>query len=120
MLDQVEVTICEEEVPTVILRPMQNIFEPLAVSLLTQFKQLMKQNYKNVILDLSRVEAISAAGLGMLRYMLSEISERNVRMPLACQSEKVLRLLKISGLLEEVKLAKTTEEALQQLHQGGR
>lgn len=112
MLQEVEIETIEGLPQAALLKTEGDLFEAASLGLLSSFKQLIKQNRTTLILDLSQVESISAAGLGALNYMRLELAERGGQMPLVSKSERVYKLLRHSGLDAGLKVLSSREEAI--------
>lgn len=71
---------------------------PDATSLNTQIHELLAAQKKNIVLDLGRVEFMNSSGLGMLIGGASTLKNAGGRLALACASEKILSLIKVTKL----------------------
>lgn len=66
----------------------------------------------NVVVDLDRVEYVDSLGLGVLIGGLKRARSHDARFVLACSSERLLRLLDLTGLDEVFELADSVEAVL--------
>jgi anti-sigma B factor antagonist len=66
---------------------------------------------KKIIIDCSRLNYISSAGLGVFMSHLQDFENHHISMVLYNLSEKVKNVFQILGLDELIKIVKTKEEA---------
>lgn len=71
---------------------------PDATSLNSQIHELLGARKKNLILDLGGVKFMNSSGLGMLIGGASALKNAGGRLVLACASEKILSLIKVTKL----------------------
>lgn len=71
---------------------------PDATSLNSQIHELLAAHRKNIVLDLGGVEFMNSSGLGMLIGGASALKNAGGRLVLACASEKILSLIKVTKL----------------------
>ena len=71
----------------------------------------LDKGYKKFILDLSRVDWMNSAGLGVLISALTTIRNRDGRMRLIA-TEKITMLLTITKLITVIEIASSVEEAI--------
>ncbi len=69
-------------------------------------------NQPLLLIDLTHLNYISSAGLGVFMSYIEEFKQRNKKMILFGLNEKVNRVFEILGLHELLKIAATKEEAL--------
>ena len=66
---------------------------------------------KKIIIDCSRLNYISSAGLGVFMSYLQDFENNHISMVLYNLSEKVKNVFQILGLDELIKIVKTKDEA---------
>ena len=71
---------------------------PDATSLNSRLHDLMSAGKKHVVLDLGGVDIMNSSGLGMLIGSASTLKNAGGSLKLACASEKILALIKITKL----------------------
>lgn len=71
---------------------------PDATSLNSKLHELMSAGKKLVVLDLAGVDIMNSSGLGMLIGSASTLKNAGGSLKLACASEKILALIKITKL----------------------
>ena len=72
---------------------------------------------KNIVVDLTELNYISSAGLGVFISYLTEAQAKNIKIILFGLSEKVKQVFEILGLLELLIVKETKEEALMNLNE---
>lgn len=77
-----------------------------------KLKDLIQQNRKKVVLDLSKVEWINSRGLGMLISGLTTMRHNDGQLKLAVVAEKVKSLLTLTRLITAFEDYETVEEAI--------
>lgn len=73
---------------------------------------LMRKEITGVIFDLNELAFMDSSGIGLLMGRYRLIKNRAGRAAIICQNEKVIKLLKMSGILEIFALYETRSEAL--------
>jgi anti-sigma B factor antagonist len=68
---------------------------------------------ERILIDLTGLEYISSAGLGVFISRLDEIKEKNVQMVLFGLSESVMSVFKILGLEKLLVIVDTKEQAIE-------
>ncbi len=76
------------------------------------FKEAMDNKEKNIVVDLSSLEYISSAGLGVFISHLDEFENEKVKMALFGINESVREVFSILGLEKLLKITATEEEAV--------
>lgn len=77
-----------------------------------KLRDLIQQNRKKVILDLSKVEWINSRGLGILISGLTTMRKNDGELKLAAVAEKVKSLLTLTRLITAFEDYDTVEEAV--------
>ena len=71
---------------------------------------LMRKEITGVIFDLSELEFMDSSGIGLLMGRYRLIRNRAGRAALICKNEKIIKLLKMSGILQIFSLYETRTE----------
>ncbi len=66
---------------------------------------------KKILIDCSRLDYISSAGLGVFMSYIHDMEEKNIRMILFGMSNKVKNVFQILGLDQLLKIVESREEA---------
>jgi anti-sigma B factor antagonist len=77
-----------------------------------KLQDLIKQNRKKVLLDLSKVDWINSRGLGILISGLTTMRHHDGELKLAAVAEKVKSLLTLTRLITAFESYDTVEEAI--------
>ncbi len=77
-----------------------------------KLQELIKQNRKKVVIDLSKVDWINSRGLGMLISGLTTMRHNEGVLKLAVVAEKVRSLLTLTRLITAFEVYDTVEEAV--------
>ena len=77
-----------------------------------KLQDLIKQNRKKVVLDLSKVDWINSRGLGILISGLTTMRNNDGKLKLAAVAEKVKSLLTLTRLITAFEDYDTVEEAV--------
>jgi anti-sigma B factor antagonist len=77
-----------------------------------KLQDLIQQNKKKVVIDLSGVEWINSRGLGILISGLTTMRNNDGELKLGCVAEKVKSLLAITRLITAFESYDTVEEAV--------
>ncbi|MGL1889180.1 MAG: STAS domain-containing protein [Reichenbachiella sp.] len=70
---------------------------------------------KNIIVDLSKLEYISSAGLGVFMSIIQRLENEHIGFVLYGMKEKVMEVFEILGLNQLLSIENTKEEALQSI-----
>lgn len=89
---------------------------PDANELHSKLRDLLAQDKKNIVLDLSKVEYMNSSGLGMLTSALSTVKNAGGTMVLAHPAERIKSLLAITKLNVVFKTYDTLDEAVASLN----
>jgi anti-sigma B factor antagonist len=73
--------------------------------------EAITKHEKKIIIDCSRLNYISSAGLGVFMSYLQDFENNHISMVLYNLSEKVKNVFQILGLDELIKIVKTKDEA---------
>lgn len=73
---------------------------------------LVKQNYKTIILDLQKVKIINSSGIGMLVSGLTTLKKNNASLILIKMPDKIQSLLKMTHLDQVFTTYSNLDEAL--------
>ncbi|MCG8475575.1 MAG: STAS domain-containing protein [Cytophagales bacterium] len=76
----------------------------------------LKKNYRNVLVDLSKLDYISSAGLGVFMSYIQEFKQKQIYFALFGLSEKVSNVFQILGLDQLIPVFPTLEQAKNQVH----
>lgn len=74
--------------------------------------QLIQDQQYNCLLDLSDLDYISSAGLGVLMQMLRQVRENNGDLKIINMSEKIERVFNLLGFSRLMRVYESEEEAL--------
>ena len=66
---------------------------------------------KKILIDCSKLDYISSAGLGVFMSYINDMEERHIKMILFGMSNKVKNVFQILGLDQLLKIVETSEEA---------
>lgn len=83
-----------------------------APNLAEQISELVAAGQKQIVVDLNGVEFIDSTGLGVLVGGFNEARDAGGRLDLVCAVERVIKLLRITGLDEVFTIKPTVAEAL--------
>ena len=72
---------------------------------------------RQLVIDCSRLEYISSAGLGVFMSYVEEFQEKQVRMILHSLRDRVAHTFQLLGLADMLVIVQTPEEALQRIHE---
>lgn len=102
-----------EQVGVVVLEPKGKIMGGPDATMLHDFlHDLIKQNKKKVVIDLSKVEWMNSTGLGILISGLTTLRNNGGELKLACVTDKIESLLTITKLITVFENYDTVEEAV--------
>jgi anti-sigma B factor antagonist len=102
-----------EELDVVVLEPKGKIMGgPDATMLHDRLHELIKQNKKKVVIDLSKVEWMNSTGLGILISGLTTLRNNGGELKLARVTEKIQSLLTITKLITVFENYDSVEEAV--------
>ena len=102
-----------EEGGVVVLEPKGKIMGgPDATLLHDQLHEIIEQNKKKVVIDLSKVEWMNSTGLGILISGLTTLRNNGGELKLACVTEKIESLLTITKLITVFESFDSVDEAL--------
>jgi anti-sigma B factor antagonist len=97
----------------IVLEPKGKIMGgPDATMLHDMLHDLIDQNKKKVIIDLSKVEWMNSTGLGILISGLTTLRNNGGELKLACVTEKIESLLTITKLISVFENYDKIEEAV--------
>jgi len=82
-----------------------------SIHLETALKEAMQLS-KKIVIDMSGLEYISSAGLGVFMSILQELENEEIQMILYNMSEKVIDVFEILGLNQLMNIKESKEEAL--------
>ena len=103
-----------EEKGVVILEPKGKIMGgPDATDMHDYLHDLINQNKKKVVIDLSKVEWMNSTGLGILISGLTTLRNNGGELKLACVTDKIESLLTITKLITVFENYDTVEQAVQ-------
>ncbi|WP_109832478.1 STAS domain-containing protein [Reichenbachiella versicolor] len=85
-----------------------------SIYLETALKEAMQQS-KKILIDMSELEYISSAGLGVFMSILQDLENEEIQMVLFNMSEKVIDVFEILGLNLLMNIQPSKEEALAEL-----
>jgi len=75
------------------------------------FKSALHEDFKKIAVDLSQLQYISSAGLGVFISHIDEFSAKNIQLVLFGIRESVKEVFEILGLEKLLTIKKTKEEA---------
>lgn len=78
-------------------------------------QDLLRQEAKKIILDISRVDHLDSTGIGILAYCYGTVNRSNGELRIAGASGKVLHLLQITRLDKVLPLCDSVEAACSSL-----
>lgn len=70
---------------------------------------------KNIVLDLNNLQFMDSSGIGLIMGRYKLVSQNGGKIFLVHVSPRVLKILKMSGILKIVQLADSVEEALENI-----
>ena len=105
-------SINKEEKYTVLRLDENKLDTHLAPQLKSEFVTLHAEGVKNIILDMSQVKYTDSSGLSALLVGNRTIHQNGGLFVLACLSEHVMKLIKISQLDGVLNILDTVEEAI--------
>ena len=105
-------SINKEEKYTVLRLDEDKLDTHLAPQLKSEFVTLHAEGVKNIILDMSQVKYTDSSGLSALLVGNRTIHQNGGLFVLACLSEHVMKLIKISQLDGVLNILSTVEEAI--------
>jgi anti-sigma B factor antagonist len=73
---------------------------------------LIREGNGNLVIDLTRVEFLDSTGLGVLVGALKQIQACNGSLQLVCNQERLLKIFRITALIEVFVIRDTVEAAL--------
>jgi anti-sigma B factor antagonist len=81
----------------------------------SQVAELKSANVRKLILDLSGVDYVDSAGLGIVTFCWATIKNAGGEMRIACPEGRVLQLLRFTRMISVLPVDSTREEAARQL-----
>ncbi|MBZ5593169.1 MAG: STAS domain-containing protein [Acidobacteriia bacterium] len=81
----------------------------------TLVQDLLRQNEKKIVFDISRVDHVDSTGIGVMAYCFGTLNRCGGEFRLAGASGKVLHLLQITHLDKVLPLCASVEDACQSL-----
>jgi anti-sigma B factor antagonist len=84
-----------------------------SVDLDAAFQEILSEGAKRILVDGSKLEYISSAGLGVFMSYLEEFQEKEIQLVIFGLLEKVQQVFVILGLDKLITLKPNQEEALQ-------
>lgn len=85
----------------------------VAPALKAAFLLAIEQGEKNFLVNLYPVSYVDSSGLGALLFGLRHALEKGGDLKLACAAPRILKLIKIAHLEEQLLIYKDEEEAIQ-------
>lgn len=76
------------------------------------------EQYRQILIDLSELEYISSAGLGVFISYLEELKKNDVKLVICGMQEKVREVFEILGLQHLMNITDTEEEAIALFNEG--
>jgi anti-sigma B factor antagonist len=76
----------------------------------------VSKNEKKIIVDCTKLDYISSAGLGVFMSYIQDFNNNNISLVLCHLSEKVKNVFQILGLDELIRIENTKEEAKQSIN----
>jgi anti-sigma B factor antagonist len=77
--------------------------------------EMVQGGVSNLLVDCSRLEYISSAGLGVFMSYLEEFQEKEIKLVIFGLKEKVFQVFNILGLDQLIKIRSTKQDALGEL-----
>jgi anti-sigma B factor antagonist len=77
--------------------------------------EMVQGGAHNLLVDCSRLEYISSAGLGVFMSYLEEFQEKEIKLVIFGLKEKVFQVFNILGLDQLIKIRSTKQDALGEL-----
>ena len=77
----------------------------------TLFEELSKKGATKIVLDLSGVEYIDSAGIGMLALSSGKLKEAGGKLAVAAPEGRVLQMLNLTGMSSILKVCGTVDAA---------
>ncbi|MDH5367006.1 MAG: STAS domain-containing protein [Cyclobacteriaceae bacterium] len=82
-----------------------------SIQLDTEIKSAIEGGDKKILVDCSKLNYISSAGLGVFMSYIQDIEANNVKLVIFGLNEKVLNVFEILGLNQLLKIENSTEAA---------
>lgn len=108
-----EFTISEKKGVVVISPEGKIMGGPDATELHDKLRNLISQNKKRIVIDLSKVDWMNSTGLGILISALTTIRNNQGELKLANVTEKIEKLLEITRLLTVFERFDSLEKAIE-------
>lgn len=75
--------------------------------------ELVSEGHYRIIVDMTKVEFLDSTGLGVLVGGLKRVRSHDGELALVCNSERILKIFRITGLTKVFPIHETLDEALQ-------
>jgi len=98
-----------------ILRLIGDVDASNSVELDEAIQEFVNHNTHKILIDASRLDYISSAGLGVFMSYLEEFAEKNIQMVIFGLSEKVHQVFRILGLDLLINIKQDEAEAMQEI-----
>lgn len=82
-----------------------------SIQLDTAISQAIVDEESKIIIDCSKLNYISSAGLGVFMSYIQDIENKGIKMVICCLNEKVESVFKILGLDQLLKIVETKNQA---------
>ncbi|HEX3812180.1 MAG TPA: STAS domain-containing protein [Mycobacteriales bacterium] len=102
----------DDDSPVTVLEVGGEVDAYSAPTLGARISEIVASGQKQLVVDLNGVEFIDSTGLGVLVGGFNEAREAGGRLDLVCAVERVLKLLRITGLNDVFTITSTVSEAL--------
>lgn len=99
-----------------VVRPLGPMVSGIVEDLNTTLAGLVRQDVRHIVVDLSEVDLITSAGLGLLYAALKEETRRRGTLHLAAPSPEVIRVIREWGLDRFIAIFPTVGEACAVVH----
>jgi anti-sigma B factor antagonist len=76
---------------------------------------LIEQNVQNILIDGTKLDYISSAGLGVFMSYIEDFEEKNITLVIFGLNEKVFQVFKILGLDQLINIKSKKIEAVQEI-----
>lgn len=100
---------------TTVIRPFGEIDICTAPELKAHMRSVIEAGAERLLVDLSAVGFMDSSGLGVLKGAQKRIGERGGALAIVCPEGAVLKVFRISGLMEVFRIHDSLDEGLQEM-----
>jgi len=107
--------IVEKKGPVAILRIEGRMDAASSPVLEVQLTNLIQQNFKNFLLDFSKVEYLSSAGMRLLLSMTKKLKASGSKLFFCSINDEVMEIIRMASFEKILSIYKTEKEALESI-----